>query len=497
MVDGFQDLGLSAELLGELDRLGYRRPTSIQRAAIPVLRRGGNVVLHAAGGAGATAAYGLALAERIHAAEAGGGLRALVLTPTEERAATVARELGRLGRPLGVRAIVQAPAWAGDAQIVVVPANRVVALVQASTLKLDSLLALVVDNLSAILALGGAQVLDVLLPTIPRDAQRIIVTSELTPEIEKIAEAHARRALHIPARPAVPDEVPQAPAPSATIEYRVVSGDAGLQALAAVVAGGDEPAIVFCRKDSERERLTEELKLRGLAADVELYGSAQAGAGRSVGYGAPFDAETLSTGFPRGGTIVIDARELAHLRALARQANVALKAGPRAAGQSGVLERFLDTLRRALREEDIEAQLLVIDPLLQEYSAAEVAAAATALLRKKTPVAAPTNSQISEAPAQSAPLVKLFISVGQRDGLAPREIVGAITGEAGIKGDQVGRVDIRDTFSIVEVAADVAERVIRALNGTSLRGRSMRVDFDRRTGTQRRAIPTRRTRPAQ
>jgi ATP-dependent RNA helicase DeaD len=241
----------------------------------------------------------------------------------------------------------------------------------------------------------------------------------------------------------------------------------------------------------------DELNLRGLDAEVELYGATEPGPRRSIGYGAPFDAETLTSTFPAGGVIVIDARELAHLRAIARQSNIALKAGPNVGTQGGALELFLDTIRRALREEDIEAQLLVIDPLLQEHSAAEVAAAATALLRKRTPAAPPPSPEISAAPAQQAPLVKLFISVGQRDGIAPREIVGAITGEAGIKGDQVGRIDIRDTFSIVEVAADAAERVIRALNGTSLRGRSMRVDFDRRGGTQRRALPTRRTRPAQ
>jgi ATP-dependent RNA helicase DeaD len=396
-----------------------------------------------------------------------------------------------------VRAIVQAPAWTGPAPIVVVPAQRVVELVQSSVLKLDSVLSLVIDNLSAILALGGGAALDLLLPTIPRDAQRVLVTSELNQEVEKVAEAHARRALRVPARPAVPDQVPEAPRPTATLEYRVVSGDAGLQALASVIAGSAEPVIVFCRKETERTMLHEELNLRGLAAEVALYGSSEAGGRRSVGYGAAFDAETLGAAFPRGGTIVIDARELAHLRSLARQANVALKSGPHAPGARSAVDRFLDTIRRALREEDIEAQLLVIDPLLQEYSAAEIAAAATALLRKRLPAAPLPSAEVSAAPAQSAALVKLFLSVGQRDGLAPREIVGAITGEAGIKGDQVGRVDIRDTFSIVEVAADVAERVIRALNGTSLRGRAVRVDFDRRAGAQRRALPTRRARPAQ
>ncbi len=64
--------------------------------------------------------------------------------------------------------------------------------------------------------------------------------------------------------------------------------------------------------------------------------------------------------------------------------------------------------------------------------------------------------------------------------MRPGDLVGAITGEAGITGEDVGRIDIRDTFSIVEVAAESAERVIQALNGVTLKGRSLRVDYDRK-----------------
>jgi ATP-dependent RNA helicase DeaD len=64
-----------------------------------------------------------------------------------------------------------------------------------------------------------------------------------------------------------------------------------------------------------------------------------------------------------------------------------------------------------------------------------------------------------------------------------------------VKGEQVGRIDIRDSFSVVEVDASVADRVIRALNGTTMRGRSLRVDYDRKTSTaprRARVPPTQR-----
>jgi ATP-dependent RNA helicase DeaD len=90
--------------------------------------------------------------------------------------------------------------------------------------------------------------------------------------------------------------------------------------------------------------------------------------------------------------------------------------------------------------------------------------------------------------------VRLFVSTGTRDNIRPGDLVGAITGEAGVKGEQIGKIELRDTFSVVEVAADVADRVIRALNGTTLRGRSLRVDFDRKTAAPA-ARPQRTFRP--
>jgi ATP-dependent RNA helicase DeaD len=247
-----------------------------------------------------------------------------------------------------------------------------------------------------------------------------------------------------------------------------------------------------------REQLDQELKLRGIQADVRLYGESAESERPSLGYGAPLDLESLTAAFPSGGAMVIDARQLSHLRNLARQANAELQiAATGTPRDSAALERFRDQIKRAIAEEDLDAQMLVIGPLLEEYSAAEVAAAAAALLRKRAPAPAPAPQQ--RAPDAPPAFVKLFVSIGQRDSITARDLVGAITGEAGVTGNQVGRVEIRDTFSIVEVATEAGDKVIRALNGTSLRGRSLRVDYDRKgppKGAPKRSMPgPRRGRP--
>jgi ATP-dependent RNA helicase DeaD len=83
-----------------------------------------------------------------------------------------------------------------------------------------------------------------------------------------------------------------------------------------------------------------------------------------------------------------------------------------------------------------------------------------------------------EKPAARA-WVRLFVGVGEKDGVGPGDLLGAISGEASLEGSKVGKIEIRDTFSLVEVLPPVAEKIIRGLNGTTIRGRAVRVDHDR------------------
>jgi ATP-dependent RNA helicase DeaD len=72
---------------------------------------------------------------------------------------------------------------------------------------------------------------------------------------------------------------------------------------------------------------------------------------------------------------------------------------------------------------------------------------------------------------------RLFIRVGRRDGVAARDIVGAIANEAHISGQQIGTIDIYDNFSFAEVPRQQARTVIEALNRATIRGRRVKVDI--------------------
>lgn len=500
MTDGFGELGLRDELLAAVRRAGYEDPTPLQRAAIPVIRRGANAVLRGSSGAGVTAAYGLPLLERLAASGASQTLRALVIVPSMDRASAVARTLATLGMGTGLHVRAFAPGWRrGSTDIIVASAEAVLRALRDSALKLDSLEVLAVEGASMVLAGEADEEIETLMVTVPASAQRVVTTAEMTKRVEHFVQAHVRKAMEIPPRPADPALVAP-PAPRGKLSYVIVQDAAKPEVLAELLGrSSDTPAAVITRTSERAESVRAELALRGFAVSgesseesgISVLGALDAPRA-TIAYDVPADARVLERMEPESGVVMVEPAELPHLRTLAADTGFELAALARRA-RRGQVPAYRERIRRALREEDLDAQLLLLEPLFDEAPAAEVAAALSALLRTRGPAPPPEATAPDTLEGKRPPpFVRVFVSIGQRDGLRPADIVGAFTGEAGIKGEQIGRIEIRDTFTVVELDAGAAERVIRALNGTTMRGRSIRVDFDRKTSaTPRRSRPMR------
>ena len=507
MNNEFAALGLSARLSDRAREVGFDAPTRIQQAAIPVLRRGSNVVVRASAGSGVTAAVLLALLDRLGpagpTATTGEGTaarpRALIMTVTEERASDIARTGAMLARGSGIRVGAIAPEWSNPAeeQVLTASADTIAAGIQESTLKLDVLEALVLDRADALLEIVDAGTFAAITTAIPSEAQRIIVTASLSKPVERLIESHARKAMIIPAQPA---DRALAPTPQAAgiLSYLVVSGAEKPAALARLLRRPREQAPTIVTRSADRsERVRADLALRGFDVSSEepdaRVADRDAERGARIAYDVPFDAEHLAALDLEHGIVMVEPTELPHLQSIAAEAGVTLTAVGGARAVRGSVATYRESIRRAIEEQDLDAQLSMLDPLFEQYSAAEVAAALSALLRRRGGEGAPVATDASNQAPQA--FVRLFISLGQKDNIRPGDLVGAIAGEASIAGDQVGRIDIRDTFSVVEVAAADADKIIRALNGTTLRGRSLRVDYDRHGSTTTRERPARTRRP--
>jgi ATP-dependent RNA helicase DeaD len=174
--------------------------------------------------------------------------------------------------------------------------------------------------------------------------------------------------------------------------------------------------------------------------------------------------------------------------------------------------RRMDITRASLREailaEDFEQYQVVIDALAEEFDIVDIAAAAIKLAHEAT---APSEDEADIPPVQihdgdhgrdrgrdrggrdrdrdrqggkprrtgSSNTTRLYIGVGRQAGVRPQDLVGAITGEAGLKGRDIGAIEIADRFSLVEVGNDVADNVIAALKATTIKGKRMTVRRER------------------
>jgi ATP-dependent RNA helicase DeaD len=531
MVETFEGLGIAPTLAAAAAGQGWESPTGLQRDALPVIRRGNNVVLHASAGAGVTGAWGLGILDRLAALEADDDddPRALVLAPTAA-AATSASALARLAAGTGLRVRALAGGWPRRAvHLVVASPDVAVAAIRDSSLKLESLAALVVDGADQLAALDHWAALETVLEATPGDAQRVLVTGRFNEEIDGLIERHVRRALTIPPRPVDGEDAAETASAGVVVGNVTVTEADKLAALVALLTDGDpnETAVV-CRTPERAARLAADLTARGLDASGERDASAGPDAGRLlvlprmdadrrgtsalvISYDVPFDAESLAELHGRGGVVLATPRQLPHLQRIAARAGSTLKRvrvpGP---PLPDVVRVLRDRLRDTARHADLAADLALVEPLLDEVSAPELAAAALHLARAagagtegaigtegrgsltdaaavESPRTAATRGLAApSAPPPTTQWVRLFVSAGSRDGLGPGDLVGAITGEAGLPGDQVGKIEVRESHSTVEVPGELAAAVIQALNGRSLRGRSLRVDYDRKDRTQRR-----------
>lgn len=495
MMDTFEDLKIAPALMAGVEMLGWDAPSGLQRDATAVIRRGNNVILHASAGSGAVGAYGLGILDRlIEGDETPGDPAILVLVTDTHTTTATAESLARLAAPAEIAVRALAPGWEGERTVLVATPAAALAGVRASTLKLGDLSSLVIQDADLLAGTDQWDDVETLIDTAPAAAQRIVVTGKLTPAIEGFIDRHVRKAMTVPPRAEV--EEPRADAP--VIRYAVVPESGKPAAAAHFLSGmGKDQAAVVCRSVDRAAEVKQVLGARGITDGDDrqiLVLPRQEADQRSVqadvlSYDTPFDSAELEALHSGGGTVLVTPRERAHLLRIARRAGLRTEAVATPLAPITAVDELRDRLRQLVAQ-DLTPELALLEPLLAEIPAAEIAAAAIRLGRAAEPAA--TRTVGSTAPAASTPgragapppdagtWVHLFMTIGSRDDVGPGDIVGAITGEAGVSGDKVGKIDIRESHTTVEVATGVAPRVIEALNGRSVKGRSLRVDYDRK-----------------
>ena len=170
--------------------------------------------------------------------------------------------------------------------------------------------------------------------------------------------------------------------------------------------------------------------------------------------------------------VVALASQVPYLKSVASLSSFALPSrADRAQDRNAALRAEISA---RLTQGEVDAELAVLAPLFEEHDPALVAGALLAISRQPSAVIQP-----SPVASPQSGWAKVFVTVGTKDRASAKDLVGALIKEVGLQKGQIGKIDVRETFSLVEVSPDAADQAVRRLSGVSIRGRRVTARPDR------------------
>jgi ATP-independent RNA helicase DbpA len=451
----FATLPLKPALLASLETLGYAGMTPVQEQSLPPMLAGRDVIAQAQTGSGKTAAFGLALLQALQVETI--RLQALVLCPTRELADQVSKAIRKLaanipnvklltlcgGMPLGP----QLASLAHDPHIVVGTPGRVQEHLKRGSLHGGGIRVLVLDEADRMLDMGFSEAIDDIVGRIAKHHQTLLFSATYPDEIREVSRHLQREPVEVMV--ATPHE-------ETTIEQRFHEVEPAQKpdALAQLLAGerGGQ-ALVFCNMRREVDAVAQELDRRGFSA-LALHGDME-----------QRDRDEVLVRFANHSCAVLVATDVAarglDIAALPLVISYDIAHDPEThthrigrtgrAGEAGLAVTLCTPRERpkAMNIEDSNGAPLPWRPL------------------KITPPRGKT--------LHLAPMKTLVIDAGRQDKLRPGDILGALTGDAGLDAKDIGKIDVFATRAYVAITRALASKALDRLRAGRIKGRNFRV----------------------
>ena len=548
----FADLGLGAAVLKSLREVGYESPSTIQAQTIPPLLAGHDLVGLAQTGTGKTAAFALPILERLELGQKKpqalvlAPTRELALQVCEafERYAAHLRGVHVLPVYGGQGYGVQLSALRRGVHIVVGTPGRIMDHLDKGTLDLTELRYLVLDEADEMLNMGFADDVERILADTPDTKQVALFSATMPPTIRRLASQYLSDPVEIKVMGKT------ATSANTTQRYLIVSYPQKVDALTRILEVENfEGMIVFVRTKNETETLAEKLRARGFSAqaingdvpqqvrertvsqlksakldilvatDVAARGLDVDRISHVVNYDIPTDTESYVHRIGRTGRAgragdaisFVTPRErylLKHIEKATRQPLTQMQLPTVDDVNVTRLARFDDQITAALGSAQVGFFRDVVGHYVKEHDVPEVdvAAALAVVLQGDTPLLLeeaphrptrdredrprkdrPAGSSSRRAP--SGPMATYRISVGKRQKVEPRQIVGAIANEGGLDRGDFGAIVIRPDHSLVELPATLSDAAWTALRQTRISGKLIELTRDQGPPARRKHRP--------
>ena len=534
----FAELGLAAPILKAVDEIGYETPSAIQAECIPPMIEGRDVLGQAQTGTGKTAAFALPILSRVDTSRR--ATQALVLTPTRELAIQVAEAIHTYGRHLeGLHVL---PIYGGQhigaqlrplqrgVHIVVGTPGRIIDHLDRRTLNLDEIQTVVLDEADEMLRMGFIDDVNRILDQMPETKQVALFSATMPPEVRRIADKHLDNAEII--------KIKTKTATVATVEqrYLIAPWKQKLDAMTRILETADFNAmLVFVRTKVLTVELSEKLEARGyscgplngdmtqqlrertvqrlrdgkldivVATDVAARGLDVSRISHVINYDIPNDTESYIHRIGRTGRagrdgeaiVLVQPREKRMLRTIERATGQEIKPMKLPSVEAVTdrrVTRFKETVKATIESEELAFFGEIVSDYCSENDVTpeHVASALAFLVQQERPLQ-PTEPAFeqqtfeksngsgkgSSKPRRSNDEWTSYrLEVGRRDGVEPKNIVGAITNETGIDGGSIGRITVNHDHCLVDLAPNLPRHIADKLRDIQIFGRSMRTRTD-------------------
>ena len=516
----FSELTLSEEMQRAITEVGYEEASPIQAAGIPVLLEGRDVIGQAQTGTGKTAAFSIPAIERIDTDSR--EVQCLVLCPTRELAVQVSGEIQKLGKYKRGLAVV--PIYGGSSydrqfralergvQIVIGTPGRVMDHIERGTLKLESCKMIILDEADEMLDMGFRDDIETVLKKMPEQRQTVFFSATMSKPIMEMTKRYQKdpQIVKVNHQEMTVTNIEQS--------YFEVRGPQKKDVLTRLIDMYNiKSGIVFANTKRMVDDIVGDLQAKGyfaeglhgdmgqqqrqntldkfrkgtleilVATDVAARGIDVENVEVVVNYDLPADEEYYVHRIGRTGRAgkqgkaftFVSGRDIYKLRDIMRFTKATIKQ-ERVPSFEDVSEvkttLMLASIKEVIEKGNLEkyvgrVQRLIDQSADESITSLDIAAALLKMTMKEDKRAQESLDASRTQGAARAGFTRLFVTMGKKDRLHPRDIVDLIAENTSLTAGKVGDIALYDKFSFVEVPNEFVQEIIEQLGRSSIQGR--------------------------
>jgi ATP-independent RNA helicase DbpA len=452
--DRFSSLNLPQTQLDNLTSLGYVKMTAIQAESLPHILKGKDIIAKAKTGSGKTATFGIGLLQSINPRFF--AVQSLILCPTRELADQVGKEIRKLaryipnikcvmlcgGKPIGP----QIGSLEHGAHIIIGTPGRVQDHLRKGTLSLDNLKTLVLDEADRMLDMGFSDVMTDIISQTPNNRQTLLFSATYPDGIKQMSQAIQRNPVSVTV------EVAHKPNVIEQLFYEVKKHERNSCLLALFEHYQPQSTVVFCHTKKQCDEVATFLREHRIEA-LAIHGDLD-----------QRDRDQVLVRFANNSCSVLVATDVAarglDIKSLEAVINYELPRDPEVyvhrigrtgrAGESGVALSIFTAAE--------QVRLNQIESYQRKPCICDV------------PESLDRDASFSLEPA----MVTIQIDAGRKNKIRPGDILGALTGDAGLNASEIGKIDIFDMSSYVAIERNALRQAMNYLAQGKVKGRSIR-----------------------